>query len=127
MDKFINKNFIYAIIGATNNKAKYGYKVFKDLIDKGFQVIPINPNYKEVAGIDCYPDLISLNERPDVVVLMVSEENAQKIIQDCLDLELDRIWFQPGSEFESAVTQAQEAGFDIMVDKCIMKETNELL
>ena len=124
---FINKDFIYAIVGATANKNKYGYKVLVDLKNKGFKVVPVNPKYEEVAGVPCSPDLISLEERPDVVILIVGQENAKKIVKECLDLKLNRLWFQPGSEFRDAINMAQSAGFKIMVDKCIMMETENLI
>ena len=124
---FINKDFIYAIVGATANKNKYGYKVLVDLKNKGFKVVPVNPKYEEVAGLPCVPDLISMEERPDVVVLIVGQENAKKVVKECRDLNLNRLWFQPGSEFRDAMNMAQSAGFKIMVDKCIMQETENLI
>src|SRR4030042_1094067 len=116
---FIDKNFIYAVVGATNNQEKYGYKVLMDLKNKGFNVVPVNPKYQEVAGLTCYPALISLEERPDVVVLVLGEENAKKIVQNCIDSTLNKIWFQPGSEYDEAVALAQSAGFNIVTGKCI--------
>lgn len=121
---FINKDFIYAVVGATQNKEKYGYKVLVDLKSKGYNVIPVNPKYAEIEGLKCYPDLISLEERPDVVVLIVGEDNAPKIVQNCIDLALNRLWFQPGSEYEEAVNLAKEAKFEYMVGECIMKQTD---
>jgi predicted CoA-binding protein len=44
----INKNFLYAVVGTSNNKEKYGYKVFKDLLNAGYKVLPINPNEKGI-------------------------------------------------------------------------------
>ena len=126
LQKFISKDFVYAIVGATANKKKYGYKVLIDLKNKGFKVVPVNPKYEEVAGLPCVPDLISMEERPDVVILIVGQDNAKKIVKECLDLKLNRLWFQPGSEFKEAVTMAQKAGFKIMEGKCIMVETNNL-
>jgi len=120
---FINKDYYYAVVGATQNTGKYGYKVLVDLKNKGYKVLAVNPNYEEVAGVECFPDLISLDERPDVVVLVVGEENAKKVVQDCIDLNLERIWFQPGSEYDQAVALAQEAGFEIITGECIMLET----
>jgi len=124
LGKFINKDFIYAIVGATNNQEKYGYKVFVDLKNKGFKVVPVNPKYLEVAGLACYPALISLDERPDVVVLIVGEDNAKKIVQNCIDSALTKLWFEPGSEYDEAVALANSAGLDIVTGKSIMEETD---
>lgn len=122
--KFINKDFVYAVIGATQNKEKYGYKVLMDLNQKGYKVIPVNPNYDEIEDMECFPDLISVDERPDVVVLVLGEKNAEQVVQTCVDLNLDRIWFQPGSEYDKAVVLAQDAGFNIVLGECIMVQTD---
>lgn len=124
--KFINKDFIYAIVGATQNKEKYGYKVLVDLKNKGFNVIPVNPKYEEIVGLKCYPDLLSLDERPDVVVLIVGEKNAEKVVQDCVDSDLNMIWFQPGSEYDKAVELAKQSGFNFVTGECIMVETGKI-
>lgn len=126
LQKFISKDFVYAIVGATANKKKYGHKVLIDLKNKGFKVVPVNPKYESIAGLTCYPDLISMDERPDVVVLIVGQDNAKKIVKECRDLNLNRLWFQPGSEFKDAVNMARSAGFKIMEGKCITIETNNL-
>ena len=123
LQEFINKDFIYAIVGATQNEDKYGYKVLVDLKEKGYKVVPVNPKYLEVAGLTCYPDLITLDERPDVVVLVVGEENAKKVVQNCIDSALTKLWFQPGSEYDQAVSLAKSAGLDMVTGKCIMQET----
>ncbi|MCX6744941.1 MAG: CoA-binding protein [Candidatus Parcubacteria bacterium] len=123
--EFINRDFIYAIVGATNNQEKYGYKVLVDLKQKGYKVVPINPKYQEVAGLICYPALVSLDERPDVVVLVLGEANALKIVQNCIDSALNKLWFQPGSEYDEAVSLAKSAGLDIITGKCIMEETDK--
>jgi len=123
LKNFINPDYIYAVVGATQNKEKYGYKILMDLKSKGYNVIPINPKYNQVAGLTCYPDLISLEERPDVVVLVVGEKNSQKVVQNCLDLNLNKIWFQPGSEYDAAVELAKKANFNIVLGECIMVET----
>lgn len=53
----INKDYLYAVIGASNNKEKIGYKVFKDLLEGGYKVIPINPTEKEILGKQVYRTL----------------------------------------------------------------------
>jgi uncharacterized protein len=122
--KFIDKDFIYAIVGATIKKQKYGYKVLVDLKDKGYKVVPINPKYGEVAGITCYPTLLSLEDRPDVVVLVVPPKVSQSMVKNCADLDLNKIWFQPGAEDDKVITLAKSLGLDIMTGKCIMQETS---
>ncbi len=39
----ISKDYTYALVGASNTPEKYGYKVFKDLLEKGYYIFPVNP------------------------------------------------------------------------------------
>jgi hypothetical protein len=64
----VNKDFLYAVVGASTNEEKYGYKVFKDLIDAGYKVVPINPNEKEILGEKVYPTLSEVKQTIDVVI-----------------------------------------------------------
>jgi len=60
---FFNKEYTYAIIGASNSQDKYGFKIVKSLIDANFKVIPINPKEKEIYGIKCYKNLLDVKEK----------------------------------------------------------------
>jgi predicted CoA-binding protein len=122
MDEFIDDRYIYAVVGATANLQKHGYRVFHSLADKGYEVYPVNPHYEEIDGVSCVPDLIELEERPDVVVLILGEENAKAVVQECIDLGLERLWFQPGSEYDEAVKMAEGADMHVMVGKNILDE-----
>jgi hypothetical protein len=68
---FLKPGFRYAVVGATTNEQKYGYRVLQDLHGAGFSVVGVNPKYKDITGIPCYPGLGELPWKPDVVVVVV--------------------------------------------------------
>jgi predicted CoA-binding protein len=120
----IDKNFVYAVIGASNDHAKYGYKVFKNLLDAGFKVIPINPHETQVDGEKVYSSLTEAIEnyflKIDVVVTVVPPKVTAKIVDEVLDLEIERIWMQPGSEDADSIQIAEELGVEVVSGACIM-------
>jgi len=119
--EFINKNFIYAVVGVSRNPEKYGHKVFFDLKENGYKVYPINPKVKEVKGITCYPDLESLPEKPEVVVLVVPPEIGLKILKEGMDLKIKKFWFQPGAESKEIIEFAKKNNLKIMAGtSCLM-------
>lgn len=91
----INKDFLYAVVGASNNKEKYGYKVFKDLLDGGYKVIPINPNEKEILKTDVYPTLSATEKKIDVVIFVTPPVVTEKILEEVKQLKIQNIWMQP--------------------------------
>lgn len=124
MDKFLDKKYCYAIVGASPDRAKFGYKVLMDLKSKGFKVVPVNPRHKEVGELVCSPDVASVKPRPDVVVVITPPEVSLKILKDCAQCNCSRVWFQPGAEDETVVQKARELGLKAVFNRCIMRETD---
>jgi predicted CoA-binding protein len=50
----------WAVVGATNNQEKFGFKIFKALKQAGYDVMPVNPGIEEILGVKCYPSLEKL-------------------------------------------------------------------
>jgi len=118
--EFIDKKNVIAVVGASRNPEKYGHKVYKDLKEAGYKVYPVNPNASEILGDKCYPNLESLPERPDVVTVVVPPRVTEKIVKACKDLGIWRVWMQPGSESEKAITFCRENGIKVIHGVCIM-------
>lgn len=108
-----------AVVGVSSNKEKYGYKIFKDLIKNGYEVWGINPNLKELEGTPIYPSLKELPEKPEKVIVVVRPDVTKKIVDECIDIGVKEIWFQPGSENEDAIEQARKAGIKV-ITACFM-------
>lgn len=74
-----------AFVGASNNAGRIGGMPI-DLLrhfNYGGKVYPINPKYKEVFGYPCFPDIESLPEAPDLVVLAIGAEDVTAMLERC--------------------------------------------
>ncbi len=120
---FLNKKNIFAVVGASRNKDKYGYKVYIDLRNSGYNVYPVNPNTEEVIGDKCYPSLDSLPEKPDVVSFVVPPKTTEKVLVDCKKLGIKKVWLQPGSESKNAINFCRQNNIEILNNLCIMIES----
>ena len=107
---FLNPNFRYAVVGATTNEAKYGYRVLQDLHSAGWNVVGVNPKYTKVADIPCYPNLGALPWKPDVVVSVVPPSVGDEILAQAKALSITRVWFQPGAESDNLMMHAKRLG-----------------
>lgn len=112
----------WAVVGASENKGKYGCKIFKKLKKLGYNVIPVNPNYAVVLGEKCYPNLMSLPQKPDVVNLVVSPKHGMKIIQEASELGIKYVWLQPGTFNNELLELAKEKGVET-IQACVLVET----
>ena len=110
----------FAIIGATDNKEKYGHQILVNLKNRGYEVYPINPRLNEIEGVKCYPSLAELPEKVDVVDFVVPPQVTEKVLRECRELGLDRIWLQPGSESEAAIEFCRDNDMQVVHSVCVM-------
>jgi predicted CoA-binding protein len=116
---FVNRR-LWAIVGASQDRSKYGNRIFRSLRDAGYTVYAVNPNVDEVEGAKAYPTLADLPESPDVVDVVVPPQVTDKVVQQVHELGLNRVWMQPGAESQAAIEYCQEHGIQVVYDACAM-------
>ena len=116
----INKDFLYAVIGASNNKEKYGYKVFKDLLEWWYKVLPINPNEQEILGIQVSPTLSATEKKIDVVIFVTPPVVTEKVLEEVKQLKIGNVWMQPWAQSDAAIDFCKKNGIECVHDACIM-------
>lgn len=121
----INKNFLYAVIGASNNTEKYGHKVFKDLLEAEYKVIPINPNEKEILWVQVYPTLSTIKEKIDVVIFVTPPVVTEKVLEEVKLLGITQVRMQPWAESNTAINFCKDNWIACIHDACIMIQKNK--
>jgi acetate---CoA ligase (ADP-forming) len=73
-----------AVIGASNRPQSVGGSLFRNILTAGFQgvVYPVNPSWKSVSGVRCYPTVAALPETPDLGVVIVPAERVAGIVNE---------------------------------------------
>lgn len=118
----IDKNKTYAVVGASDNQEKYGFKVLNDLVQGGYRVFPVNPKGGEILGLKVYSEIKDIPEKVDYVIFVVPPEITKKVLVDILDLGIKDIWLQPGSESQEVIEYCQNNNLNCIHDACIMVE-----
>ncbi len=115
---FLSKANRIAVVGVSSSKKKWGWKIYEKLKSAGFRVYPLNPKHKKIAGDVCYPDLKSLPESPDVVITVVPPDVTEKIVKQCKNLGIGKIWMQPGSESKKAIKFCKNNNIEVIYNSC---------
>lgn len=118
----ISKDATYAILWASNNTEKYGYKVFKDLFDAGYKVIPINPNEKKILNQKVFPNISTYDKKIDVVILVVPPKVTESLLPEILHKEISTVRMQPWSESDTAINFCKQNKMNYVANACIMIE-----
>jgi acyl-CoA synthetase (NDP forming) len=87
LEQFYNPRTI-AIVGASRKEEKIGYEVLSAVLRGGFKggVFPVNPHAGTIQGLKCHPDLKSIGEVPDLVVLAIPPDQVTSELKRCADI-----------------------------------------
>lgn len=111
-----------AMVGLSANWYRPSYFAAKYLLDKGFQVIPVNPNYDEVLGQRCYPELEAIAQPVDVVDLFQRSEMIPRFVKPAIAIGAKVLWMQLDVINEEAATEARAGGLEVVMDRCMKIE-----
>ena len=122
VDEFLTQKKI-AVVGVSRKKTKFGNAIYKELKQKGYNVFPVNPNMQSFEGDICYPDLFSLPEKIDAVVINVQPAQTDKVVREVKEAGIKKVWFQQGSQSESAIKYCEDNEIDYVSNECILMFT----
>jgi uncharacterized protein len=116
-----------AMVGASSNATRPSYFVFSYLRTRGrIEISPINPTIAAIDGVRAYPSLAAYaaeHGAPDIVDVFRRPQEAPHVVREAIAIGAKAIWFQYGVVNEEAIRIADEAGLDVVVDRCIKVET----
>jgi hypothetical protein len=116
---FVNRR-VWAVVGASQDPAKFGNRIFHSLRNSGYTVYPVNPRGGELDGSEVYPTLADLPQSPEVIDLVVPPRVTEKVVKEAHELGLSRVWMQPGAESQKAIDYCHEHGMQVIYDACAM-------
>jgi predicted CoA-binding protein len=112
-----------AIVGASPNPARSSFFVGTYLQQSSdYRLYFVNPNASEILGEKAYPDLASLPEVPDIVVVFRRGSDIPSVIDDVVAVGAPTIWVQLGIWNQDAAYDGEARGLTVVMDRCIKVE-----
>ena len=111
-----------AMVGLSGNWSRPSYFAAKYLMEKGYTVIPVNPNYKEILGKKSYASLQEIDRPVDVVNLFQRSEKVADFLEDAVALKASAFWMQLGIVNKEAGGKALDLGMVPVMDRCMKIE-----
>ncbi|MGC1120635.1 MAG: CoA-binding protein [Candidatus Methanofastidiosia archaeon] len=115
-----------AVVGASTNVNKPAHGVPKYLKEKGYTIIPVNPNADQIFGEKCYSTLRDIPGKIDIVQIFRPSEEIMDFMPDILAVSPKVLWMQLGIENEEAKKEAEAHGIFVVMNKCMMVEHKRL-
>lgn len=118
-----------AVVGLSDKPDRTSYMVAAAMQAKGYRIIPVNPNAREVLGEKSYASLSDIEQPVDLVNVFRRSEDTPAVARDVLKMKHKPpvFWLQLGIENEEAASLMQDAGIEVVMDRCIKVEDSILL
>jgi hypothetical protein len=117
---------IIAVVGLSDNPERPSHDVAAFLQDKGYKIIPVNPNIDSVLGEKSYPYLASIPGKIDVVDIFRKSADVGPIVDEAIEKGAKAVWMQLGVINEEAADKAVSAGLEVIMDLCMKIEYNRI-
>jgi predicted CoA-binding protein len=111
-----------AVVGLSSRKDRAGYYVPAYLQKHGYRIIPVNPNLDESLGEKAYPDLLSVPQPIDLVLIFQRSENVPPFVDQAIEIGARAVWMQLKIINEAAADKARAAGLQVVMDACMLVE-----
>jgi len=116
-----------ACVGVSSNPDKDSYGIFQYLLEAGYNMIPVNPTAHEIMGRRTYPDVVSIPEKVDVVQIFRKPEDVPPVVEQAIQAGARVVWMQEGIVNQQAAERAEQAGLQVVMNRCMMKTHMRLL
>ncbi|MHC4071609.1 MAG: acetate--CoA ligase family protein [Planctomycetota bacterium] len=129
-ESFFNPKSV-AMVGVSHHKGKVGYEILANMIAAGYEgeIFPVNPQADTTQGLKCYPDLFSIGQVPELVVIVVPARIVPPIMRQCAKIKVKSVIIitagfkevgKEGGELEEQVVQiAKRAGIRLIGPNCL--------
>ena len=119
VDEFLGSGPI-AMAGVSRNPKKFGFAAFKELKEKGMNVIPINPYADEIHGSKVYHDIKSLPSDVKGLIVMTNKGQTAGVIREAKEKGIKQIWIQQMAESKEALKELEGSGINYITKECIL-------
>ena len=122
MEKIMSEAKTIAVVGFSSKPTKAGYYVPAYLQERGYRIIPVNPNLSEGLGETAVPSLTAITDPVDLVLIFQRSENVPSFVDEAIEIGAKAVWMQLGIANETAAAKARAAGLDVVQNACLMVE-----
>ncbi len=111
-----------ALVGASRSDRDFSRMVMRELVQRGYDVVPVNPGSEEVQGRRCFRRVQDVSPPAEAALLMTPPARSEEAVRDCVSAGVRRIWFHkgggPGAESAAALAACAAAGIEPVRDLC---------
>ncbi|WP_409341136.1 CoA-binding protein [Paenibacillus sp. MBLB4367] len=111
-----------AVVGLSDNPERTSHMVAAAMQQRGYRIIPVNPNAENILGETCYKSLSDIPEPVDIVNVFRRSELCVPVAEEAVKINAKVLWLQLGVMNDEAAEIANAGGLEVIMDRCIKVE-----
>jgi len=115
-----------AVVGCSPDPRRDSHQIAAMLIERGHDVVPVNPGADAIFGRPCYPTLADVPGKVDVANVFRRSEFVAEIVDQAIAKHVEVVWTQLGIGDEVAAARAKAAGLTVVMNRCVAVEYRRL-
>lgn len=116
-----------AVVGLSSSPWRPSYGVSEYMQSVGYRIVPVNPKETEVLGEKAFATLDDVPVAVDIVNVFRQSQFVPEIVEAAIRIGARGVWLQEGVVHEEAAQKAREAGLEVVMDRCILKEHRKMV
>jgi predicted CoA-binding protein len=120
--EILKKYKTIAIVGLSSNPSRPSHGVAEYMQSRGYRIIPVNPNEREVLGEKSYARLEDVPEKIEFVDVFRRVAEVPAVAESAIRVSAKVLWMQLGIENAEAAERARAAGLIVIEDACVFVE-----
>jgi predicted CoA-binding protein len=113
---------VVAVVGLSPKPVRPSYQVAQYLQEHGFRIVPVNPGCREILGERCYAGLRDIPFPVEIVDIFRQVDAIPRIVDDAIAVGAKVVWMQLGLEEPHSARKANQAGLQVVMDRCLKIE-----
>jgi predicted CoA-binding protein len=130
-EKLLRNSKTIAVVGLSGRRSRPSYGVSEYMQSQGYRIIPVNPNEPEILGEKSFATLEEIpgqiKDPIDIVDIFRQSDAVPEIVEAAIRIGAKGIWMQEGVVHEAAAARAREAGLEVVMDRCILKDHRRMV
>jgi predicted CoA-binding protein len=123
INEFIGSQPI-ALVGVSRNPKKFGYTAYKELKEKGMNLVPVNPEADDIMGEKTYRNISSLPADVKGIIVLTKKEKTASVVKEAIEKGIKQIWIQQMAESKEALDELKGSDINYITGECILMHYN---
>jgi uncharacterized protein len=110
----------FALVGVSRNPKKFGYTAFRELIEKGMDIVPVNPYANEILNIKAYNSVKELPSEVRAIILMTKKSQTASVVREAKEKGIKQIWIQQMADSRDSLQELEGTDINFISGECIL-------